>query len=204
MTLSTNIYVLDEVSPHELFRFCQTLLTKYDEPDHRPFNRQRCSDTPLHEIYKLTGAWNISNEIGQGLPAILDIKYRPNGPLRTPEQSAEHEDYCAEDCDRTYHDRACWLDVDFDTAYSARFSGGMGCGDLHAALVAEVGKWLDERDVRWEWRNEFTSEVHGGDDKYERLIDLCSGGFAATAWFRTTVLPAIAADIASRGGGEQW
>lgn len=59
---------------------------------------------------------------------------------------------------------------------------------------------LDARNVRWEWRNEFTGDVHGGEDRYERLIDLCSGGFEATAWFRTTVMPVIAA-MAAEGGG---
>lgn len=195
MTLSTNIYALDPVSPHELFRFCQALMTKYDEPTHRPPEQQSCSDEPLHGIWELPGAWSISNSIGQDLPAILDIKYRPDAPLRTPEQAAEHENDCDEDCDRQHHSRACWLDIDFDTAYGAHFSNGMGCGDLHAALVSQVGQWLDARSVRWEWRNEFTGDVHGGDERYERLIDLCRGGLEAEAWFRTMVLPAIAAGV---------
>ena len=96
-----------------------------------------------------------------------------------------------------YHPRACWADIDFDTAYGYRDAAGRGCGDLHALLVAEVGNWLDERGVRWEWRNEFTSEVHGGGDRYIRLVDIARGGFEASAWMRTTVLPAIAAHIAS-------
>jgi hypothetical protein len=195
VTLSTNIYVLDEVSPHELFRFCQTLLTKYDD-EHRPWNRQKCSDKPAHLVWEMPGAWNISNEIGQGLPAILDIKYRPGAPLRA--EAASHDEDCDEECSGNYHDRACWLDIDFDTAYGYKDERGWGCGDLHAALVAELGEWLDAKGVRWEWRNEFTGEVHGGGDRYARLIDLGVGGFEASAWFRTTVMPAIAADIASR------
>ena len=64
----------------------------------------------------------------------------------------------------------------------------MGCGDLHARLVAELGIWLDQRGKRWKWENEFTGEIHEG---YEQLIQLASGGFEATAWFRTMVVPAI-------------
>jgi hypothetical protein len=67
-----------------------------------------------------------------------------------------------------------------------------------ASLVAELGKWLDERGVRWLWKNEYTGEVHSG---YEQLIELCSGGFEAAAWFQTTVLPAIAAKTSVEGGG---
>jgi hypothetical protein len=197
MTLSTNVYVLDPVSPHELFRFCQTLLTRFDEA-HRPWSRQECSDKPAG-AWSAPGAWRIANRIGQDLPAILDITYRPDGPLRTPEQAAEHDEDCDEDCSGEHYRRACWLDLDFDTAYSYQVDG-MGCGDLHAALVAEVGKFLDQRAVRWEWRNEFTGEVHGGDDRYAQLVALCSGGFEAAAWYTHTVLPAIMSGALGQGG----
>lgn len=202
MTLSTNVYIVDPVSPHELFRFAQSLLTRYDDQG-RPANRQICGDKPRHDVYGEPGTWAIGNELGQGLPAILDVAYRPGGPLRTAEQAAEHDKWCEEGCTGQYHSRACWADLDLDTAYGYRNADGMGCGDLHAALVAEIGKWLDQRGIRWEWRNEFTSEVHGGEDRYDRLVDLCSGGFEAAAWFRTTVAPAIAV-MAARAGEEDY
>lgn len=194
MTLSTNIYVLDEVSPHELFRHCQTLLSKYDEFG-RTWRQMACSDKPRDSYFGRPGDWNISNDIGQGLPAILDITYRQNEPLITPEMAAAHTKWCEDDCTDERHDEPCWLDIDFDTAYGYK-SKGMGCGDLHAALVSDVGQWLDKRKVRWSWRNEFTGEIHGGEDRYERLVDLLSGGFEATAWFQTTALPAILAHVA--------
>lgn len=192
MTLSTNVYILDPVSPHELFRYTQSLLTQYDDQK-RPFNRQACSDKPFS--YGAPGTWQIANDLGQGLPGILDITYRPDGPLRTAEQSAAHDEDCDEGCSGEYHDRACWADLDLDTAYGYRDERGMGCGDLHAALVSQIGQWLDGRNIRWEWRNEFTGDVHGGSDRYERLVDLCSGGFEAAAWFQSTVLPAITGSI---------
>lgn len=199
MTFSTNVYVLDRVDARELFHFAQGLLTRYDERKRAP-EQQVWRDKERHSIWGEPGTRTIANRIGQGLPGILDISYRPDGPLRTPEQAAAHDDDCDADCTGKYHRRACWADLELDTAYSSRFPGGMGCGDLHAALVAEIGRWLDERGIRWEWRNEFTSEVHGGDERYARLIDLCSGGFEATAWFTTTVAPAIEAMIEREGG----
>lgn len=189
MTLSTNVYVLDECEPTEVFRFCQELLEKYDEQRRGP-GRQKWSaeqDKTWRDgrsFVEPENAWSISNQIGQGLPAILDISYRPGAPLRTPQQAAECDD-CEPDCDKDHYYRACWLDIDFDTAYGYSGPDGMGCGDLHARLVAQLGQWLDAKGVRWEWRNEFTGDVHGGDDRYERLIELCSGGFEATSWFRT-------------------
>lgn len=197
MTLSTNVYVLDEIDPREVFRFCQGLLTKYDDEQRGP-DRQVWSDDP-RQNYR-DGQWiddpdgrrSIANKLGQGLPGILDITYRTGGPLRTEAQAAEHAEHCSDDCSGQWHDQPCWLDVDFDTAYSAKFANGMSCGDLHAALVAELGHWLTGKGIRWRWRNEFTGEVH---DDPAKLIDLVTGGFAATAWYQNTVLPAILGGI---------
>lgn len=196
MTLSTNIYVLDQVDPHEVFRFCQEMLGRHDE-DRRGPDQQRWSDEQT-SIYRdgnwavhPDSPWSISNDIGQGLPAILDIDYRPGAPLRTPEQAAAHDEDCDTDCSGTYHDRACWLDIDFDTAYGYRGPEGMGCADLHAAFIGELGRWLDGQGIAWEWRNEYTGEVHGGGERYTALAGFMSDGFAGTAWFETAVKPAL-------------
>jgi hypothetical protein len=92
--------------------------------------------------------------------------YRPDGPLRA--EAAGHDEDCGDDCTGDYHARACWMSVDFDTAYGYRDARGWGCGDLHAAMVSQLGAWLTSKGVRWEWRNEFT----GG----EFLIPDLSGG----------------------------
>jgi len=203
VTLSTNVYVLDAVEIADLFRFGQELLAKYD--DRTPPMSADDQQWSEREGWRGNGSMMISNKIGQGLPAILDVTFRRGGPLTTAEQAAA----CTEDCDPDseeygpdgyhYHPRACWANLDLDTAYGYRDARGRGCGDLHAVLVAEIGNWLDERGVRWEWKNEFTGDVHGGDDRYERLIELVSGGFEASAWLRTTVLPAIAAGVLDAG-----
>lgn len=200
MTLSTNLYVLDEVDVPALFRFGQSLLAKYDdrpEPQRQQPDQQRSED---RESYRGEGARMLSNHIGQGLPAILDIHYRRDAPLASAEQAATCTSYCDPAEDEHDHPRACWADVDFDTAYSYKDSAGRRCGDLHALLVSEMGQWLDARGVRWEWRNEYTGEVHGGDDRYVRLVDLVAGSDEAVAWFQASVLPAIAAHIAGPAG----
>lgn len=207
MTLDTRIYVLDQVDPHEVFRFCRELIGATDS---NTFTDKQDSTWRKGESFvEPANPWTISNNPGQGLPAWLMLYYRPEAPLRTPEQAAEHdEDICnlpGQDwydpeegpCDGIHpFSRACWLAVSFDTAYGYRDDRGYGCGDLHDEYVAKLGQWLDERGVRWEWMNEFTGEIHTG---YSRLVDLASGGFEASAWFRTTVLPAIAAEVAESG-----
>lgn len=191
MTLDTRVYVTDHTDLQEMFTKCQSLLTQYDE-DRRGPDRQRSRLTPDH----------VMNEAMQGLPAWLMIDTAGERPYRTAEQAARHEDcnhpdspdaqyYSAGDavCTETEHRPPCWYEVSFDTAYSYTGPDGMGCGDLHARLVAELGVWLDAKGVRWKWKNEFTGEVYEG---YDALIGLASGGFEATAWFRTVVAPAIA------------
>jgi hypothetical protein len=196
MTLSTNVYILDQLDVRELFHFTQGLLAKYDDrPEPQTPEQQRWSDDERSAIWDDPGSRCIRNGIGQGLPAILDITYRPDEPLRNETDAVAHNEDCEPECKGTWHPRACWADLDLDTTYSYRDSRGWGCGDLHAVLVAEIGNWLDQREIRWEWHNEFTGEVHGGEDRYARLIDLVSGGAEANAWFRTSVLPAIAAGV---------
>lgn len=200
MTLDTRIFILDKVDHREVFGLCRDLLGATDE--HAFTDEQDKTWRKGDAFVESENPWTIANDPGQGLPAWLMLYYRPDAPLLTPEQAAAHDtdcnlperdNYVAEwgPCDGTYHRRACWLTVSFDTAYGYSDERGYGCGDLHAEYVAKLGQWLDERGIRWEWENEFTGEVHTG---YERLIELQSGGFEASAWFRTSVLPIISAE----------
>ncbi|WUI02061.1 hypothetical protein OHR68_09725 [Spirillospora sp. NBC_00431] len=187
MTLDTKVYVLDRISHRDVFVKCNQLISATEATEFRDeqVGASR-KDGPA------SGApWSLGNKAGQGLCALLDIYYRPDAPLRAKDGDCHW--FCDPDCDDAEHDtRACWLEVSFDTAYGYRDEQGRGCGDLHASLVAQLGQWLDERGVRWLWENEFTGEIHSG---YDRLIDLCAGGFEAAAWFRTPVLPAIEQQI---------
>jgi len=182
VTLDTKILILDRMPHRDVFVKCNQLLgaTEATKSHDEQLGSWRKDGPP-------PGApWRIGNEIAQGLPALLDIYYRPDGPLRASDGDCHW--FCDPDCDEDDDTRACWLEVSFDTAYGYRDEQGRGCGDLHASLVAQLGLWLDERGVRWLWRNEFTGEIHSG---YDRLTDLCTDGAQATAWFRTSVLPAI-------------
>ncbi|MFJ2110535.1 hypothetical protein ACIOEX_01180 [Streptomyces sp. NPDC087850] len=198
MTLDTRIYVLDKVDPQEVFHFCRDLL---GATERYTFTDEQDKTWRKGESFVEPGnAWTIGNDIGQGLPAWRLLHYRPDAPLRTPEQAAEHDEDCNFPENSIYveewgpcngkhsYRRPNWLTISFDTAYGYSDDRGYGCGDLHAEYIAKVGQWLDAKGVRWEWQNEFTGEIHTG---YSRLIDLASGGFEASAWFRSTVLPAI-------------
>ncbi len=181
MTLATHVYVLDPIPPSDVLDKCRELLGA--TAAHRIQDR---------DSYSEDGARVLGHPPGLGLPALLSIEHRNGEALRTPESIKLHGRYCDPDCDGSDHDdRPCWLDVDFDTSYSYEDAHG-GCGELHARLIAELGSWLDARGVRWEWRNEYTGDVHGGDARYERLLDLCESSKQARDWFQNVVMPAIA------------
>jgi hypothetical protein len=185
MTLDSRVYIdSPKISAREVLTKMQEILGKYDE-HHRPPAQQKVR----------VDSDSIGNELGQGLPAWVIVYHNGERPIWSEDQE------CTDEFCRKYHDEdGCyhadkgphWLCVSMDTAYGYDHNS-MGCGDLHATMIAELGQWLDEKQVPWSWQNEFTSEIHGGPDRYKRLVDLMTGGFEATAWFRTSVLPVIEA-----------
>ena len=194
MTLDTRIYVHDPIDHKALFDRCNTLIGAVNPV----FTDEQDTTWRKGESFVEPGSpWTISNKPMQGFAAWLMVYYRPDGALRSPERAAEHDEDCDTDCNGTgwAHRLACWAEVSIDTAYGYRGDNGEGCGDLHARIVGELGLWLDAQGIGWSWMNEFTGEVHGGDSRYRELIGLASSGFEASAWFQTTVLPAIAREV---------
>lgn len=181
MTLDTRVYVQDRMDFRELFAKCNQLIGGHEgiESTDKEVGGER---------------W-LYNRPDQGLCALLDVRYQPDGPLTEPGQHDRYcdgyEDGCGVPCGVP-----CWLEVSFDTTYGYRGDNGEGCGDLHARLVAELGQWLDSRGIRWSWLNEFTGEVHQG---YAGLTELGTGGAEASDWFRNIVVPAIAMDTIEKG-----
>lgn len=183
MTLDTTVVATTPCDAHDVFHKCRELLGATDAHPYK--------DRDLSKYYG-PGVWEVGNQIGIGLPALLEIKYRPGlEPRRDPEEARACDEDCEADCDGQHRYRpACWVEVSFDTAYGYRDAQGRGCGDLHAQLVFDLGAWFDEREIGWGWQNEFTGEWHY-EDKYAALKDLCTDGGKAMAWFVETVQPLI-------------
>lgn len=180
MTLSTDLYIHDQIDAKEVFDFCRELI---GAPSTYRFIED---DDSIH------------GQPGQGLDAWLLVYRLPNGPIQ-PEPEP-HDEYCVEDCGYP-HTSAHWVRVNFDTAYGYRGPGGESCGQLHAKYVAQLGKWLDARSLRWSWRNEFTGEIH---ESYSGLGDLGQGAQEATDWFHNAVQPIIDAEAAVQGAEVHW
>lgn len=177
MTLDTRVYIHSPISYRDVFVKCNQLIGSHEG----------IKFTDKEVKYPEGERRLLYNHPGQGLPALLDVSYRNDGPLYT---GTSHWDDCGDDCTYEPHFIPRWLEVSFDTAYGYIGENGERCGDLHARLVTELGVWLDERGVIWSWKNEFTGKVHRG---YEGLTDLCSEGSNACSWFDADVAPALQA-----------
>ena len=191
MTLSTDIYVQRAIPARDVFEFVLAQLLEFDE-DHRLRSLVVEDFTPSC----------FGTRLGQGLPAILSVDFKPGDVLRTAEQAAEHED-CDEDepvCDGSGHDPACVLEVNLDTAYGYKGPNGMRCSDLHAVVIVRLGRWLAERSVPFAWRNEYTGEIHQGEEGIEELL---SSGVEADRWFDGTLMPTIRRELGLGEGGSR-
>lgn len=161
MTLATIVYVVDPTDVRETFRYCQSLLAKWDAQD-RPASGQQTL-----EIRDDPTSYVLGNRMNQGLPALLSVYYREDGPLRA--RAAEHDEDCEDDCDGASHVPAHAFEIVFDTAYSYG-DHGLNAGSLHAVLLSDLGRWFGERGVRWMWRNEYTGEIHEGAERLSELV----------------------------------
>ena len=184
MTLSTNIYILDPVDPMEVFNFVNKYLLKVENPR---FNHAPATSYQKDE----KGEWNevedpeimdLSNNVGQGFDAWFISKYRKNGPLYTEDQIDDDEDYV----EPYLMDPACFMKLDFDTAYGYSDKLG-GCSQLHSRYIVALHDWLATKGVRIKWQNEFTGEYHDGLDG---LDEFAGDGDKARDWFKS-ILPGV-------------
>lgn len=201
MTLNTSIYLHGQVNVPEFFEFCQRALLAFDDQA-RTLDQVIWSD---REGYFDKATRCRANQLGQGLPAILDLTYRPDGtPLKTVEQASGHDEYCSDDddCTGAFHKPAHWAEVSLDTAYGYLHpTRGWRCGDLHAALIRIFAGYLDKRGVQFSWENEYTGEVHDG---CNNLDDLGPQSENAAGWFNNVVMPRLlAGELTAGGSGEQ-
>lgn len=198
MTLNTSIVIGKPYNVHEVFAYCRALLNT-------PENTEvRAGPEPGEERDWRPGQKWIANPGGIGLAAWLWIYYGADGPMLhqhdetcsielggkhdvTQEEIDEHTRHVAEDPTENG-----WgaIEVTFDTTYGYRSDAGEGCSQLHARLVAQLGRWLDERGLPWKWKNEYTGVWFDGYEGLAEFVDAHKSTGAA-AWFEDTVMPLI-------------
>jgi hypothetical protein len=165
MTLHTRVAVVQPVPVRELFDFINVNLLGATEEQQK---RAR-DEVPSYALKD--GSRTLGNPPGVGLNAWLWLSYRPDGMLH--EKALTHADadpdYYADasnwDSEEVWQEArnqlycpATAIEVNFDTGYGYRADNGAGCGDLHAWLVREITRWLDDRGVDSWWYDEFSDE----------------------------------------------
>lgn len=163
MTLSTNIYLTGNVDAREVFDFCNKLIGA-ENPSF--------TDT---ESEWVPGMWVLMNQPGQGYPAWLSVSYRKDGPLATEDIWVTEEDGY-----RFLDQKACSVEINFDTGYSYQDEFG-GCSDLHGRYITMINLWAEERGATLSWKNEFSGEYFDGTDG---LKDFGGEGAKAAGWVK--------------------
>jgi hypothetical protein len=192
MTMNTRLHIAEPVNPERLFLHLLDVLSR--KPGWRPSwetvpegEPWRSSPGPLvnehgatyehrakgEQVYqKRTGKplWKqdegeYASTLGQGLPAILTVNYATDGPLVWPPMEYREP----EDDDLGPMPQHA-VSVDFDTAYGYKDAVGGGCADLHAFLLAEVGRYLDDlaKPPRWVWHHEERGTWHEPHESWAR------------------------------------
>lgn len=117
------------------------------------------------------GSASISMPMGLGLNALCWMDYRTDGELLT-QDAEETTDFDEIERARAHNERLeeegdgyddyiylsyappSYIVLHFDTAYSYKAPNGAECGDLHAWMIREIGKWLAEREASYSWYDE--------------------------------------------------
>lgn len=173
MTLSTDLYIHDLINPELVYDKCMELMGE------DPTTAQVSRDPE-----------GISNERGQDFDALLSIYHTADGrPIPVDPEAVRQPP-------RHY------VRVNWDTSYAGRSKlQGFNCDTLHAHYIVALGRWLDDLECDWSWRNEYTGQIH---HKYEGIVEFLGNGANAREWFETVVLPAITAKNAPPGAEAPW
>lgn len=176
MTLSTYVYIDGPVDHREVYDKVNEILHIKD-----PVFTDEESEYD-------EGVRRIDNALGQGFDAWVMTSSRYDGQPMIREGDPDEAE---EDPDSRWakDENQGYVKVNFDTAYGFN-ERGYTCTTLHASVVVDLGKWLQERGVTWRWVNEYTGEIHAG---FEGLDDFVGSGEQARDWFQNMALPAIKA-----------
>lgn len=147
MTLSTTVRILRAtVPPRDLFHLGRGWLGCTDQHAY--------DERPMHPVYGMPDALVIGNKIGQGLPAIWEVRWKPDQPWRMTEHVCvrdENGNSADRDCDEYDCDPgpACAYEVWFDTGYAYQGDNGAGCADVHAYLIRQIAEAVGEDNILW-------------------------------------------------------
>lgn len=175
MTLSTDIYIDGPIAHRAVYDKVNEILGIVN-----PAAKEGPVDTSYSWNAHKEGYWDIDNVPGQGFKAWVMTCSRLDGE-RMIRPAEDDPDDPRPEFDEGY------VSVNLDTAYGYR-EGGLNCTTLHASVIVDLGQWLLSQGVTFRWRNEYTGEVNAG---FNGIEDFIGSGDEASAWFESTVKPAL-------------
>lgn len=136
MTQTTHVRIVDPVPVAEVFTECRRLLHAGDNIEIIDEWVYQWGGTPDHS------ARVMRHDPGVGLAAWLWARYAIERPLPVKQDESELDEIGEAIVPH-------WIDVSFDTTFDM-------ANDVHAYLVTELGVWLANRGIRFQWRHEYT------------------------------------------------
>lgn len=209
MTLNTRIWLHGRISGEAAFRLALAALIKAadrsDEIGTAKVERAAAGSISQWALDRDGGDWidaepgrreawtarndSINTVIGQGLPGIVNCKYRQDGEPLAVEDVVEHED--GEDW---VSQRRCHVQLSWDTAYSYNHGRHSSAGSLHAEALVHLAASLPG-GVTLSWENEYTGAIHDGVTA-EALGEFLGWNLAAVHWRLTVAAPTIGSEVA--------
>jgi hypothetical protein len=145
MTLATSVLIRRPAAVEDVMAFCNRELLNAANP-------------PRWDHDSGPGLVCIGNRPGLGLGAILDVTYRPDGPIvADDDEDGPVEGYGADEGS---------MIVGFDTAYGYGRGEPWGCSDLHAYFIVRLAQEFGPVT----WQNEYTGDWHRSDGEPDAAL----------------------------------
>lgn len=149
MTLNTRIAVTTPIpDPRAVFDFARVLIGADEAHTYRTL-----PDPSSEWAWEAEGLPRWQMDPGQGLPALMDVEHNDGKVIPLAEHETHDLAEDSNDNDLAYQPTA-YLVASFDTAYGYTANNGASCGDLHAWIIRETGRFLDSLGVSWTWYDE--------------------------------------------------
>jgi hypothetical protein len=151
MTLTTRIRIIEPYHAQAVMdEACRIIGAREPVQSHGP------------DAYIDDGRWEIRNASGQGFPALVWLYYGADAPLKGYDDEPNGpQEFAIELC--------------IDTIYGYHAENGADCSDLHAWIVDEIGRWLDDKRLTWHWYNEYLGDWNRSTDDRTTLGDATIG-----------------------------
>ncbi len=160
--VKTAIHLHGQVNPEELYDNAVNAILTYDTVTWSDIHK---IDMPVIEQPGVQMLVPVGGHIK------MMVSYRKDGkPLSDEGDFLLRRAACDNpDCEPGHHYPAHEMIVAFATDVTYSAAGAANCGQIHAALIYQIGNWLEDQGVSWTWASLLNPETHSGYDNLNKM-----------------------------------